>query len=54
MIPGPISNFGERATLRIGTQASYQVSQALTVFGGVNYVNTTYSGGAADSPTESW
>lgn len=38
-------NFNERTSFRIGTQASYQVSQAFTMFGGLNYIYTDYQDG---------
>ena len=48
--------YDERHTLRIGTQASYQVSPTLTLFGGLNYINDQYEegtfaqGGVGSSP----
>lgn len=37
--------YNERLTLRIGVNASYQVSRALSIFGGVNVIDTSFQSG---------
>ena len=40
-----LSEFGERRTLRLGVSGEYSLSQALSLFGGVDYIPTSYEGG---------
>jgi len=40
-----IAQFDERQVLRIGISGEYQVSQALSIFGGVDYIDTSYESG---------
>lgn len=40
-----LAEFDSRLTLRIGTQAEYQVSQKLALFGGVDLISTSYEEG---------
>jgi Putative beta-barrel porin 2 len=40
-----IAEYDSRLTLRIGTQANYQVSQKLALFGGLDLIDTSYEEG---------
>jgi hypothetical protein len=42
---GVLTEYNERITLRIGVNASYQVSPSLSIFGGVNVINTSFQSG---------
>ncbi|WP_411827068.1 hypothetical protein [Luteolibacter sp. AS25] len=47
----PAYQFENRMTLRIGVTGEYQISQALSLFGGVNVINTSYEDGRfVDAP----
>ena len=39
------NQFDERQALRIGVSSEYQISKALSVFGGVDYIGTNYDSG---------
>ncbi|MCW1912757.1 outer membrane beta-barrel protein [Luteolibacter sp. GHJ8] len=45
VFPGPLVEFDSRQTLRIGVTGEYELSQALTIFGGVDYITTDYEDG---------
>ena len=45
LAPGPVAEYDSRLTLRIGTQANYQISQKLSLFGGLDMIDTSYEDG---------
>jgi hypothetical protein len=45
VFPGPLVEFDSRQTLRIGVTGEYELSQMLTIFGGVDYITTDYEDG---------
>lgn len=40
-----VTQYDEKQTLRIGVSGEYQVSQALSIFGGVDYIDSSYDSG---------
>lgn len=44
-VPTGLAEFDERLTLRVGVTAEYQLSPSLSLFGGVNLINTMYGEG---------
>lgn len=42
-----LTEYDQRLTLRIGTQANYQVSQKLSLFGGADIISTSFEDGRA-------
>jgi len=46
-----IVEFDDRQTLRFGVSADYAISSKLSLFGGIDYIPTEFSGGREISPT---
>ncbi len=44
-LPGQLAEYDERLTLRVGVSGEYQISPSLSVFGGVDLINTSYDSG---------
>jgi len=42
---GVLAEYSDRRTLRIGVSGEYTISQVLSLFGGVDYIPTSYQGG---------
>jgi hypothetical protein len=43
--PAIPAEYDERLTLRVGVTSEYQISPSLSVFGGINLINTSFEGG---------
>ena len=50
VIGATIYDFSERKTLRIGVSAEYAISPTLALFGGVDYIPSTFDGGNEVAP----
>jgi hypothetical protein len=44
-LPGILSEYDERLTLRVGISSEYQISTSLSLFGGVDLINASYESG---------